>query len=332
MKLVPKWLLTDYDGAEKDMADFLEVALVDEIYLDKAVQMLKGKDKLIAGYIFKGFSAQAIADSMGKPGADLAEKVDQISNQIDINKSILKADETVRARITAEAKAKAMERTDQLPDLAERAFIYQAHMAEQEGWFTLLDGEYDTLIEFMLGHLSSYDQSRGDGRYYNMDFLIRTLLPFLQSQGIEPKRLYGLSSAPTKAWLIVPAARHGWELYENSPKKLTKYLMELVGWVINPTMTTSDIREKVSKLKKAKQHVEDIITSPGEVFVLPGAKGGQRFVLIIEVDNQVQSEIVQRTLKKVIPEGFRVGDFSKLGKNITNLLSDPNKYSLLEDK
>ena len=326
----PTWLLSDSPDAAREMAEWLQEEFYQAELTQRSLSMLTKKHRKVGILIKKGFSTEQISESLGLDIEEGADLIEDILKQFEINKASLQADPEARKRIDAIAKANALERTDGIPDLAERSFLWQANQANKESWYMYLDGEYDTLYDFMNAYLSTLDK---DSRYYSTHWIITTMIPFLESQGADIQPLFSLRSAPTKARMIVPAARMLWEQYGSNKKKLTQELMSLITQVADPKVSTADLRTTVTDIRNEKilGSSPKETTKAGEVFVLPGPSGQQKHVLILEFDNSMQCEVVQRKLKKAIPEGFKFGDFTRLTKRIRDMISDPKVTSIMEE-
>lgn len=313
--------------AEKKLTEALEKYLLKVLLREAAVNSIEDPQyKLVAELISSGRTAVNIAAEIENADLDaVTEIVETVTELIEQSEAEIRTNEELYTRLGAQAKDKTMEATEGLSELGQKAFMYQAWVASREGWYRWLDGEHDTLVEYLLAQRGNLEE--GETRYYHLTWIIDNLIPFMESQGVSMEDLLGLTAFPTKAYAIVPAAKHAWQLYANDKKRLKTELLELMGMVTDPTITVKEARERLSSKKKIGIPELEKIEDNGKVIVLPGPKGQQRFLLVMEVNNHIQSEILQRKLRNLVP-GWDVETLDALSGGIVGLLNDPNKFNI----
>ena len=208
-------------------------------------------------------------------------------------------------RLMARVRARVIERTWELEGLMGRSRAYQMWKAQKEGWYHFLPGEYDTLREFM--HSVADDETSGDSTKSDLLFMADTLLPALESMGVEAEKVMSLPAHFSKARAAIPYLRDA--LDNQTGDQLAETVHDILEGVGDDKQSLRDYRDSLAKKAGKIQNIW------GDVYVFPAYN-----MLVIRTEGEYFQKYVERRTRGVIE--FRgPKDPIELLKEITDLFT-----------
>jgi hypothetical protein len=122
------------------------------------------------------------------------------------------------SRATAESVSDSFTQTLSLTKSMERAGIRLLVKLRDEGLLPFLPGEYDSIKSFLLAKLDPNDTKTSD--YYDITFMVDTLIPALQASGMPVDKVLGLAQGYSKARVAVKPLRHALEQTTNRVREI----------------------------------------------------------------------------------------------------------------
>ncbi len=207
-------------------------------------------------------------------------------------------------RALAEAKDETIRRTIDMHGLAERALAWQLYRARTEEWIYYLGAEYESFDEYLQILMEGREADAGvGGSYWDWKFLIKTLMPVLAANGIEPERLMALKSKWSKMRAALPSIRR---LIEDDDPDLAE---KLKGYLDQVADDSTSVREFRAQLRQEKPQ-SLVKKMHGTMYIVP-----EGFVLAVDVPTQIQVTAIQAALSALVSE-WSIGDAYSLGRKI----------------
>jgi len=217
------------------------------------------------------------------------------------------------ARANAEIATKTYIHTKIISSLFDRSSDYQLMRIHQDGLYALVDGEYESLQEFLNARLEDVltrvqkgDLAPKNGEVSDLLYLVENLIPQLQNAGVVIENLVSVTKNYSKLRGIVPSLRHTERLLQikldNAPlaerdsvqkevqQEFTSEATRLMGIVMDPKVTPAD-------LPKALGKVPEIPKIEGYTFIRPG-----KTIFVIECPSAIYDFCVRKGLANIISD------------------------------
>jgi hypothetical protein len=251
LRAVPRWVVSDYEGAEREFSDWIASALY----------WLRWDNKVLT--------------------------------------------EGEKARALAEAKDAAIRRSIALQGFMERATMWQLYKARHEQWIMLLGEEYDNFNEYLAALIEdNQDIMRmHGGSFTDYKYLLTTLMPVLESHGVDIEKLMSMRGKWSKLRDVIPSIR---QAVEANPPDLADKLNGYIDMVADDDLSVRELRGKLKK-ERPDPIVQKMI---GTMYIVP-----EGFVLAVDVPSQIQVTAVQGALSALVDE-WKIGSAFDLGRKI----------------
>jgi hypothetical protein len=217
------------------------------------------------------------------------------------------------ARANAEIATKTFIQTKIMSSLFDRSADYQLMRINELGLYALVDGEYESLQEYLSARLEDVlirvqkgDLKPGNGEVSDLLYLVQNLIPQLQQAGVVIENLVSVTKNYAKLRGIVPSLRQTERVLqlkiEDAPpaerdkvraeanKEYAEEATRLLDIVMNPSIVPAD-------LPKALGKVPEVPKIEGYTFIKPG-----KTVFVIEAPADIYSFMIRKGLSNIVED------------------------------
>lgn len=234
---------------------------------------------------------------------------------------------TARAQAEAVIEHWIMSRTKEIGSTAERAFVFQLYLADKLGWYHYLPGELDTIEELLATLVDELEE--GTPRYYDLKFIVETIMPLLRKAGAKPEDVWGIPNAISKARAAVPVLRDIMRRTSDGcevPKDDMDEILGIARQISNPEINNRAFREEMGKLR-GREPRETLAPLTVTKYHMPG---GEQWYLV-KSPSALHSRAIEMGLKGVAPD-VEVRDPWGLVKLVASLLPRSSAQERHKDK
>jgi hypothetical protein len=230
-------------------------------------------------------------------------------------------DVAMRARSSADSRFKVLNQTNALKGASEKSVIYQLYEAQRTGWYRFVNEMEDVreLIEAMYEQAKAQDEDGGER--YELEFILKTLLPTLESLGVPKELIVGIPTNISKARASVSTLR---QMIQVNGPDMKDNMLQVLKDIPNPDITVRQFRE-LNKERLGREKAPPPV--PASVYLVPGVE-----MIVIESD-RTHTQAIEMATRGMVT-GYEVRDGAALLRDLAQRImpraADMRRYRVRE--
>jgi len=216
-----------------------------------------------------------------------------------------------KARAVAEAKFKSLSQTNALKQASDKSEMLQWYEANKTGWYKMV-AEIEDVKELMSHILQDErDKNPTSSAVYDLDFILNTLIPACEANGIPKEMIICIPKNMTKAKWGVSTMR---KILANDGPKMRENLTKVIEAIVDKNQTADVFRTETLPKIMGSEAPKTLPPAQANVCLLPDG----REVIIITSDS-AHTRAIQMSTKSIVA-GFGYTDPAYLLTELGNIV------------
>jgi hypothetical protein len=214
-----------------------------------------------------------------------------------------------KARAVAEAKYKSLSQTEALKEASDKSAMLQWYEANRSGWFKHV-AEIEDVRELM-EHILQEARDKKATSAYDIEFILNTLIPACESNGIPKELIICIPRNMTKAKWAVPTMR---EVIKNDGPQMGESLAKIVKAITDKSETVDVFAKETLPRIMGLETPKTLPAVPANVCLLPDGRE-----LVIITSDPSHTRAIQMSTKSIV-DGYGYTDPAYLLRELGNII------------